>query len=59
MCALTPGGGYAEYCTTPAGFCLPVPAGLTLLEAASLPENFFTVWNNLFDRGRLGAARRC
>jgi putative PIG3 family NAD(P)H quinone oxidoreductase len=53
VCALTPGGGYAEYCTTPAGFCLPVPAGLTDLEAASLPENFFTVRNNLFDRGRL------
>jgi len=50
VCALTPGGGYAEYCTTPAEFCLPIPAGLTLLEAASLPENFFTVWNNLFDR---------
>jgi len=48
VCALTPGGGYAEYCTTPASFCLPVPAGLTQLEAASLPENFFTVWNNLF-----------
>ncbi len=53
VCALTPGGGYAEYCTTPAGCCLPVPAGLTELEGASLPENFFTVWNNLFDRGRL------
>jgi len=53
VCALTPGGGYAEYCTTPAAFCLPIPNGLTLLEAASLPENFFTVWNNLFDRGRL------
>jgi len=53
VCALTPGGGYAEYCTTPAGFCLPVPEGLTELEAASLPETFFTVWNNLFDRGRL------
>ena len=53
VCALTPGGGYAEYCTTPACFCLPVPEGLTELEAASLPENFFTVWNNLFDRGRL------
>ena len=53
VCALTPGGGYAEYCPTPAGFCLPVPAGLTELEAASLPENFFTVWNNVFDRGRL------
>jgi NADPH:quinone reductase len=53
VCALTPGGGYAEYCTTPAGFCLPVPQGLTEREAASLPETFFTVWNNLFDRGRL------
>jgi len=53
VCALTPGGGYAEYCTTPAGFCLPIPRGLSMLEAASLPENYFTVWNNLFDRGRL------
>jgi putative PIG3 family NAD(P)H quinone oxidoreductase len=53
VCALTPGGGYAEYCTTPAGFCLPMPKGLTQLEAGSLPETFFTVWNNLFDRGRL------
>jgi len=53
VCALTPGGGYAEYCTTPAAFCLPFPEGLTALEAASLPENFFTVWNNVFDRGRL------
>jgi putative PIG3 family NAD(P)H quinone oxidoreductase len=53
VCALTPGGGYAEYCTTPAAFCLPFPKGLTALEAASLPENFFTVWNNVFDRGRL------
>ena len=53
VCALTPGGGYAEYCATPAGFCLPIPKGLTELEAASLPETFFTVWNNLVDRGRL------
>ena len=53
VCALTPGGGYAEYCTTPAGFCLPIPGGLTQIEAASLPETFFTVWNNLVDRGRL------
>jgi NADPH2:quinone reductase len=53
VCALTPGGGYAEFCTTPAGFCLPVPAGLTETEAATLPETFFTVWNNLFDRGKL------
>jgi putative PIG3 family NAD(P)H quinone oxidoreductase len=53
VCALTPGGGYAEYCTTPAGYCLPLPAGLGTREAASLPETFFTVWNNVFDRGRL------
>ena len=53
VCALTPGGGYAEYCATPASFCLPIPKGLTQLEAASLPENFFTVWNNLFDRAHL------
>ena len=53
VCALTPGGGYAEYCTTPAGLCLPIPSGLSMLEAGSLPENYFTVWNNLIDRGRL------
>ena len=53
VCALTPGGGYAEYCVAPAGHCLPVPAGLSLLEAASLPENAFTVWHNVFERGRL------
>lgn len=55
VCALTPGGGYAEYCVTPAAHCLPLPQGLTLLEAASLPENYFTVWNNLFDRVHLSA----
>jgi putative PIG3 family NAD(P)H quinone oxidoreductase len=55
VCALTPGGGYAEYCTTPAEYCLPIPEHLSLLEAASLPENYFTVWNNVFDRGRLVA----
>jgi len=53
VCALTPGGGYAEYCTTPADYCLPVPRGLSLLEAASLPENYFTVWHNVFERGHL------
>lgn len=53
VCALTPGGGYAEYCVTPAAHCLPIPSGLTLLEAAALPENYFTVWTNVFDRGRL------
>lgn len=55
VCALTNGGGYAEYCTVPAGQCLPVPAGLDLEQAAALPENCFTVWTNLFDRGRLAA----
>ena len=53
VCALTPGGGYAEYCTAPAAWCLPIPGGLSLEEAASLPENFFTVWNNVFDRAHL------
>ncbi len=50
VCALTPGGGYAGYCTTPAGFCLPIPAGMSLHDAAGVPENYFTVWYNLFDR---------
>jgi putative PIG3 family NAD(P)H quinone oxidoreductase len=53
VCALTPGGGYAEYCTTPAAWCLPVPNGWTLEQAAGLPENYFTVWNNVFDRAKL------
>jgi putative PIG3 family NAD(P)H quinone oxidoreductase len=53
VCALTPGGGYAEYCTTPAAYCLALPRGLSMLEAASLPENYFTVWHNVFERGRL------
>ena len=55
VCALTPGGGYAEYCAAPAGFCLPIPDGLTLREAAGVPENFFTVWYNVFDRVHLAA----
>lgn len=55
ICALTPGGGYAEYCTTPAGQCLPAPQGLSMVEAASLPETCFTVWINVFDRARLAA----
>lgn len=55
VCALTPGGGYAAFCTTPAGQCLPVPAGLSMIEAASLPETCFTVWINVFDRARLAA----
>ncbi len=54
-CALTPGGGYAQYCTAPASWCLPFPSGLSALEAASLPENYFTVWNNVFDRVHLAA----
>ena len=58
VCALTPGGGYAEYCAAPASHCLPVPKGLTLPEAAALPENYFTVWTNVFDRGRLRAGEK-
>jgi NADPH2:quinone reductase len=53
VCALVQGGGYAEYCTAPVKQCLPVPKGLSAVEAASLPETFFTVWSNLFDRARL------
>jgi NADPH2:quinone reductase len=54
VCALVQGGGYAEYVTAPIEQCLPAPRGLTALEAASLPETFFTVWSNVFDRARLG-----
>jgi len=53
VCALTHGGGYAEYCVTPEVQALPVPKGLSVVEAASLPETFFTVWSNVYDRGRL------
>lgn len=53
VCALTPGGGYAEYCRTHATHCLPIPSTLTPVEAAAVPETFFTVWTNVFDRGRL------
>jgi NADPH2:quinone reductase len=53
VCALVSGGGYAEYCVAPVVQCLPVPAGFSDVEAAALPENFFTVWSNVFDRGRL------
>ena len=53
VCALIAGGGYAEYCVAPVAQCLPVPRGLSDVEAASLPETFFTVWSNVFDRGRL------
>ncbi|HQA16751.1 MAG TPA: NAD(P)H-quinone oxidoreductase [Novosphingobium sp.] len=51
VCALTPGGGYAEYCRVPAAHCLPVPTGLPLDQAAALPETLFTVWHNVFERG--------
>ena len=53
--ALLPGGGYAEYAIAAAPLCLPVPAGISLVEAAAIPETFFTVWTNLFDRGRCKA----
>ncbi|MFN6407456.1 MAG: NAD(P)H-quinone oxidoreductase [Limnohabitans sp.] len=55
VCALVAGGGYAQLCVAPVAQCLPVPKGLTDIEAASLPETFFTVWSNVFDRGRLQA----
>jgi NADPH:quinone reductase len=55
VCALVAGGGYAELCPAPVGQCLPVPKGMTDLEAATLPETFFTVWSNVFDRARLQA----
>jgi len=53
VCALVTGGGYAGYCNVPQGQCLPIPENLTFIEAASLPETFFTVWSNVFDRGAL------
>src|SRR3546814_4894068 len=55
VCALLAGGGYAEYCTAPAAQCLPVPKGLSDVEAAGLPETYYTVWSNVFDRGQLSA----
>jgi NADPH:quinone reductase len=55
VCALVAGGGYAQLCVAPVGQCLPVPKGMSDVEAASLPETFFTVWSNVFDRGRLQA----
>jgi putative PIG3 family NAD(P)H quinone oxidoreductase len=53
VCALVAGGGYAEYCVAPAVQCLPVPGALSFIEAAAIPETFFTVWTNVFERGRL------
>ena len=58
VCALLTGGGYAEYCTAAAALCLPIPHGLGMAEAAALPETFFTIWANVFDRGRLKAGER-
>lgn len=58
VCALLPGGGYAQFVATPAAHCLPVPAGLGLREAACLPETFFTVWHNVFQRGALRGGER-
>jgi len=55
VCALTPGGGYAEYCRTDASHCLALPRGFDFATSAAIPENFFTVWTNLIDRGRLQA----
>ena len=57
VCALLPGGGYAEFVTTPAAHCLPVPKGLSMAQAACLPETFFTVWTNVFMRGQLKAGQ--
>ncbi|MEP6897866.1 MAG: NAD(P)H-quinone oxidoreductase, partial [Rhodanobacter sp.] len=54
ICALLAGGGYAEYAVAPLAQCLPVPGGFSMIDAAALPENYFTVWSNLFDRGKLG-----
>lgn len=53
VCALVAGGGYAQYCTAPEGQCLPIPDGFSMVEAAAVPETFFTVWTNVFERGRL------
>lgn len=55
ICALVTGGGYAEYCVAPAPQCLPVPKGLSLTQSAAIPETYFTVWDNLFTRGKLSA----
>lgn len=58
VCALVAGGGYAEFCVAPAVQCLPVPRGLSMIEAAAIPEAFFTVWTNVFERGRLVSGER-
>ncbi len=58
VCALVAGGGYAEYCAVPAPQCLPIPEGMDAVTAAAIPETYFTVWTNLFQRGRLQAGER-
>ena len=58
VCALVPGGGYAAFCVAPAALCLPWPKGMDAVSAAALPETFFTVWTNVFDRGRLKKGER-
>ncbi|MDP2178532.1 NAD(P)H-quinone oxidoreductase [Methylicorpusculum sp.] len=55
VCALVLGGGYAEYCLAPAELCLPIPVGFNMIQAAALPETFFTVWSNVFDRAQLNS----
>src|SRR6476620_6894771 len=55
VCALVSGGGYAEFCAVPAPQCLPIPRGLDVTQAAAIPETTFTVWTNVFERGRLAA----
>src|SRR5918993_1908259 len=55
VCALVAGGGYAEQCVAPQEQCLPVPSGMPMIEAAALPETYFTVWTNVFERGRLAS----
>ncbi len=58
VCALLTGGGYAEYCVAAAELCLPIPSGLDFVQAAAIPETFFTVWHNVFERGRLQCGER-
>jgi NADPH2:quinone reductase len=58
ICALVPGGGYAEYCTTDARHCMPIPKGYDMVKAAALPETFFTVWHNVVERGQLKSGEK-
>ncbi len=58
VCALTPGGGYAEFCAAPAAHCLPIPDGFSLLQAAGVPENFYTVWVNVFETCKLRSGEK-